>query len=134
MYYKYLNFKDPDYYDYTVMKETFDQHKKTLGYRRLSAVLTKQTGWVVNAKKVLRLMRKFGLKAKYIRDLRPNYRKKRIVENVRADHLKRQFNQPGLVTYKISLKNDVDLAVETLKEAIHSSKEKDLNGLVLHSD
>ena len=38
------------------------------------------------------------------------------------------------MAYKISLKNDLDLVVETLKEAIHSSKEKDLNGLILHSD
>ena len=162
-YYKYLSYQDPDYFDYTLMKETFDQHKKTLGYRRLSAVLRDQTGWVVNAKKVLRLMRKFGLRAKYIRDLKPNYTKKRMVENVRADHLGRNFNQPGWVTditylilsskgkraylstildletrkwvaYKISLKNNLDLVVETLKEAIHFSKEKDLNGLVLHSD
>ena len=43
-------------------------------------------------------MRKFGLKAKYIRDLRPNYSKKRMVENVRANHLKHQFNQPDWVT------------------------------------
>ena len=43
-YYKYLNYQDPDYYDYTVMKETFDQHKKTLGYQRLSALLKEQNG------------------------------------------------------------------------------------------
>jgi hypothetical protein len=43
-YYKYLNFKDPDYPDYAVMKETFNHHKKTLGYRRLSAVLREEYG------------------------------------------------------------------------------------------
>ena len=30
-YYKYLSYQDPDYFDYTVMKETFNQYKKTLG-------------------------------------------------------------------------------------------------------
>jgi len=34
-YYKYLNFKDPDYPEYAVMKETFNHHKKTLGYLTL---------------------------------------------------------------------------------------------------
>ena len=145
-YYKYLNYQDPDYFDYTVMKETFDQHKKALGYRRLSNVPREQHGWVVYAKKVLRLMRKFGLKAKYIRDLRPNYGKKRMMENVRADHLRRNFNQPGWVTditylllspkgkraylstildletrkwvaYKISLRNVVDFVTQTLLNA-----------------
>lgn len=77
------------------MKEKFSQHKKTFGYRRLSAVLREQTGWVINAKKVLRLMRKFGLRAKYIRDLRPNYSKKRIVEIVQGYLRGRQFNQPS---------------------------------------
>jgi transposase InsO family protein len=162
-YYKYLNFKDPDYPDYAVMKETFNHHKKTLGYRRLSAVLRDQYGWVINAKKVLRIMRKFGLRAKYIRDLRPNYSKKRIVENLQADQIKRNFNQAGWVTdityltlyrngpraylstildletrqwvaYKISPKNDFDLVIDTLKDALNVSQEKDLNGLILHSD
>ena len=111
-YYKYLHFKDPDYYDYTVMKETFDQHKKTLGCRRLSAILREQTGWMT-----------------YTTYLTLYKNGPRVHLSSIIDLETRQW-----VAYKISLKNDLDLVVETLKEAIHSSKEKDLNGLVLHSD
>lgn len=162
-YYKYLTFKDPDYIDYTIMKETFEAHKKTLGYRRLTMELRRLHGWIINHKKVSRIMRKFGLRAKYIRDLRPNYTKIRTKGVVRPDLLKRNFNQRGWVTditflllsrkgkraylstildletrkwvaYKISLKNDIELVIHTLKDAINVTQEKDLNGLTLHSD
>ncbi|QWB96649.1 DDE-type integrase/transposase/recombinase [Mycoplasmatota bacterium] len=38
------------------------------------------------------------------------------------------------VAYKIGHRNDNELVMDTLREAIKMSKEKDLNGLVLHSD
>jgi hypothetical protein len=97
-YYKYFNFKDPDYPDYAVMKETFNHHKKTLEYRRLNAVLREEYGWVINAKKVLKIMRKFGLREKYIRDVRPNYTKKRFIKNFQVDQIKHHFHQRGWVT------------------------------------
>ena len=34
-YYKYRNKEDPDYYDYLIIKEIFDDSKGTYGYRRI---------------------------------------------------------------------------------------------------
>ena len=34
-YYKYRNKEDPDYYDYLVIKEIFDDSKGTYGYRQI---------------------------------------------------------------------------------------------------
>jgi transposase InsO family protein len=38
------------------------------------------------------------------------------------------------VAYQIHHRNDIDLVVKTLHKALQNNKEKDLNGLVLHSD
>ena len=35
-YYKYRNAQDKDYYDYLLIKEIFDESKKTYGYRRIA--------------------------------------------------------------------------------------------------
>ena len=35
IYYKYRNKEDPDYYDYLIIKELFDDSKSTYGYRRI---------------------------------------------------------------------------------------------------
>jgi transposase InsO family protein len=162
-YYKYRNTVDPDYQDYLIIKKVFNTHKKTLGYRRMTDELRKAYGLIMNHKKVLRIMNKYGVQAKYIKDLKPNYMKKRFEEQAQLNHLKRNFNQAGWVTdityltlqrngkraylstifdletrnwisYKISYRNDNELVIDTLMEAIENSKEKDLNGLVLHSD
>lgn len=34
-YYKYRNKEDPDYYDYLIIREIFDDSKGTYGYRRI---------------------------------------------------------------------------------------------------
>ena len=34
-FYKYRNRNDPDYYDYLLIKEIFDESKGTYGYRRV---------------------------------------------------------------------------------------------------
>jgi transposase InsO family protein len=160
-YYKYRNTADLDYQDYLIIKKVFDENKKTYGYRRITDELRDEYGWIVNHKKVLRIMKKFGIMAKYIKDLKPNYNKRYIEEQSQKDQLRRDFKQRGWVTdityltlkrngkraylstildletrnwlaYKISYKNDNTLVMDTLNEAI--SKTKDLNGLVLHSD
>jgi transposase InsO family protein len=106
-------------------------------------------------------MRKFGVVSRYIKNLVPNYTKKRNEETARDDLLKRDFNQPGWVTdistlqietngrkaflsvildletrdwvaYRIYNHQRNELVIDTLKSAIH--KAKDPNGLVLHSD
>jgi len=160
-YYKYRNTVDPDYQDYLIIKKIFDKYKKVYGYRRITEDLKRQYGLVMNHKKVLRVMSKYGIMAKYIKDIKPNYPKKYIEEQSQSDQLKRNFKQRGWVTdityltltrngkraylstildletrnwvaYKISYYNDNKLVMDTLNEAIY--KTNDLNGLVLHSD
>lgn len=160
-YYKYRNTIDSDYQDYLIIKEVFNKSKNTYGYRRITDELQNEYGWIVNHKKILRIMNKYRVVAKYIKDIQPNYNKKYTEEQAQADHLKRNFKQRAWVTdityltlkrngkraylstildlekrkwvsYKISYKNDIPLVIDTLNEAI--SKTKDLNGLVLHSD
>jgi putative transposase len=162
-YYKWRHKLDADYPDYQMMKELSRRNKKTLGYRRMIQVLATELGVVMNHKKVLRIMTKFGLRATYIKKLRPNYVKQRHVQQAQADHLQRHFNQRGWVTdirylmmttngkraylstimdletrqwvaYNISTRNDIELVVHTLHKAIDQAKEKELNGLILHSD
>ena len=70
-YYKYQGTIDPNYEDYLIIKKVFNQYKKTYGYRRITDELRDEYGWVINHKKVLRIMKKYGIIAKYIRDLNP---------------------------------------------------------------
>lgn len=160
-YYKYRNTEDPDYQDYLVIKKVFEKYKKSYGYRRITDELRYEYGWIINHKKVLRIMHKYGIMAKYIKDIKPNYTKRYIEEQAQTDQLKRDFKQRGWVTdityltlkrnskraylstimdletrdwvaYKISFRNDNEFVMDTLNEAI--AKTKDLSGLVLHSD
>jgi transposase InsO family protein len=160
-YYKYRNTIDRDYEDYLVIKKAFEDNKRVYGYRRITAFLRQEYGWIINTKKVARIMKKFNIEATYHRKLKVNYSRRTHDEQVREDLLKRNFKQRGWVTditylqlirngekaylstiidletrdwvaYKISKYNDNNLVIETLKEAI--DKTKDLNGLVLHSD
>jgi transposase InsO family protein len=146
-----------------MMKELFRRHKKTLGYRRMTQVLATELGVVMNHKKVLRIMTKYGLRPNYIKKLRPNYGKQRHVKHVKPNHLQRHFHQRGWVTditylmmtphgeraylssiidletrdwvaYQIHHRNDIDLVVNTLHTTLQNNKGKDLNGLILHSD
>ncbi|BCR35783.1 transposase [Mariniplasma anaerobium] len=150
---------DPDYKVYRLVKEVFDSSKKTYGYRRIADEIRDCKGIIINYKKVLRIMRKYGIQAQYIRNIKPNYSKKCIEENIKDDLLKRKFNQRGWVTditylifgskraylstildlktrkvvsHIISSRNDNKLVMDTLNLAI--SKTKDLNGLIIHSD
>ena len=160
-YYKYRNTVDRDYNDYLIIKKVFEDNKKVYGYRRITTYLREEYGWIINSKKVARIMRKYEIRARYDKYSKPNYSKKYFEENIREDLLKRNFKQKGWVTditylqlvrngkraylstiidletrdwvaYKISRKNDNEFVMDTLKEAI--GKTKDLNGLILHSD
>lgn len=160
-YYKYRNTIDRDYEDYLVIKQVFDNNKKVYGYRRITIFLRNEYGWIINSKKVARIMRKYGIEALFHKRIKVNHQKRYREEQAREDLLKRNFKQPGWVTditylqlvrngrkaylstildlktrdwvaYKISYRNDNGLVIDTLKEA--TSKTKDLNGLVLHSD
>ena len=162
-YYKYRDKEDPDYYDYLLIKDIFDESKGTYGYRRVSEGLKIKYGVIFNHKKVVRIMKKYNLKPGYIRRLKPNTIAKRLEENVQPNLVKRQFKTKGLkqiwctditylifgnkraylstiidlydrhvVAYQISKFNNIPLVIDTLNKALE--KEKDVHGLILHSD
>ena len=162
-YYKYRNLEDPDYYDYLIIKEIFDDSKGTYGYRRIVDGLIQKYGVIMNGKKVLRIMKKYNLQAEYIRKTKIKHKNKRIEDNIKPNLLNRNFKTNALnkvwdtditylifkasraylstiidlydrhvVTYKISKTNDNNLVMDTLNDAIN--KEKDVHGLIIHSD
>ena len=162
-YYKYRNTDDPDYTDYLMIKNIFDINKKCYGYRRITEELKNEYGVIMNGKKVLRIMKKYNIQAEYIRKAKIKHKNKRIEDNVQPNLLKRNFNTDALnkvwdtdvtylifkgsraylstiidlydrrvVAYKISKYNDNKLVMDTLNEAI--TKEKDVHGLIIHSD
>ena len=162
-YYKYRNKEDLDYYDYLIIKEIFDDSKGTYGYRRIVEGLLLKYGVVMNGKKVLKIIKKYSLMAEYIRKSRKKHKNEKIENNVKPNLLKRNFTTNALnkvgdtditylifkgsraylstiidlydrhvVAYKISKHNDNKLVMDTLNEAL--TKEKDVHGLILHSD
>jgi len=133
------------------------------GYRRLKKSLLINTGWIVNHKKILRIMNKYGLKVRYKDVFKINYVKKSIEANVKPNLLNRDFNatKPNkkwstdityiihngkraylssimdlytrdIIAYKLSYRIDNKLVLDTLNEAL--SKQKDVTGVILHSD
>ena len=162
-YYKYRNTTDKDYYDYLEIKRVFEEGKELYGARRIKKALLEDTGWIINLKKVRRIMRKYDLKVRYHKVFRTNQNKKRIEENVKPNLLQRNFdaeytNQKwstdityiiyngkraylssimdlytrNIIAHKISYKMDNKLVMDTLNMAI--SKQKDVHGVILHSD
>ena len=116
-----------------------------------------------NHKRVARIMKKYNLKPEYIKRFRPNYGYKRIEENIQPNLVKRKFKTKGLnqiwctdityltwgnkraylstiidlydrhvVAHQISKRNDIKLVIDTLNKALEI--EKDVHGLILHSD
>ena len=162
-YYKYRNKDDPDYYDYLIIKEIFDNSKGTYGYRRIVEGLLQKYGVVMNGKKVLRIMKKYNLMAEYIRKAKKKHKNERIEENIKPNLLKRNFTTDAPnkvwdtdVTYLIFkgtrayLSTIIDLYdrhVVAYKISRHNdnklvidtlneaiAKEKDVHELILHSD
>jgi len=162
-YYKYRYTLDKDYKDYLEIKRIFEEGREMYGYRRIKKSMLEQTGWVINHKKIIRIMKKYNLKVRYKDVFKANWVKKRIAENVKPNLLKRNFkaeyknkkwvtdityliynrkraylssimdlNTRNIISYKISYKLDNELVISTLNEAI--SKQKDVTGLIIHSD
>lgn len=162
-YYKYRNQPDIDYCDYLLIKEIFDDSKGTYGWRRIQEGLKIKFGVIFNHKKVKRIMKKYFIKPKYISRIRPNIQWQRIKENIMPDLLKRKFNPESpnkiwctditylifknkraylssiidlysrkIIAYEISFRNDIPLVIKTLNNALRI--QKDVNGLILHSD
>lgn len=162
-YYKYRNTMDKDYNDYLEIKRVFEEGKELYGAIRIKKALARDTGWIINIKKVRRIMKKFDLKVRYHKVFKTNMNAKRIEENVKPNLLKRNFaaespnqkwvtditylifngermylssimdlNTRNIIAYKISKRMDNKLVMDTLNEAIR--KQKDVHGLILHSD
>ena len=91
-YYKYRNTIDKDYYDYLEIKRVFEEGRELYGARRLKKAILNETGWIVNIKKIRRIMKKYDLKVRYHKVFKKNMNQKRIEENVRPNLLKRDFN------------------------------------------
>lgn len=108
-------------------------------------------------------MKKYGLKPEYIKRLRPKTSSKRIEANVQPNLVQRKFKTKGLnhiwctdvtyliwgnkraylstiidlfdrhvVAYIISKYNDLNIVMDTVNQAF--SREKDVHGLIIHSD
>jgi len=91
-YYKYRNTLDKDYNDYLEIKRVFEEGKELYGARRIKKALLIETGWVVNLKKIRRIMKKYDLKVRYHKVFRTNANQKRIEENVKPNLINRDFN------------------------------------------
>lgn len=162
-YYKYRNTTDKDYYDYLEIKRVFEEGKELYGARRIKKAILRDTGWVVNLKKIRRIMRKYDLKVKYHKVFKKNMNQRRIEENIRPNLLNRNFNANRLnqkwstdITYIIYngkrayLSSIMDLYTRNIiaykisykidnKLVMDTLKEaihkqKDVHGVILHSD
>ena len=162
-YYKYRNTIDKDYYDYLEIKRAFEEGKELYGAIRIKKYLKIETGWIINLKKVRRIMKKYGLKVRYHKVFKTNLVAKRLEENVKPNLLKRNFtaefpNQKWStdITYliykgkRMYLSSIMDLYTRNIisykiskrmdnKLVIDTlneaiRKQKDVHGVILHSD
>jgi len=96
-YYEWLKTSDEpdkDYQDYLVIKEIFEQGRGKLGYRMVCIHLKSEKQIIMNHKKVMRIMNKYGLvtkirKANPYKQVNKKTREHRIFEN----KLNREFKQ-----------------------------------------
>ena len=162
-YYKYRNKDDPDYLDYLMIKNVFDNNKKCYGYRRITDGLLNEYGIIMNHKKVLRIMEKYHIQPEYIRKAKIKHRNRRIEDNVKPNLLNRNFNVDNRnkvwvtdITYLICenkrayLSTILDLHnrrvvaykisksnnIHLVMDTLNEAiaKEKDVKGIILHSD
>ncbi|WP_425289045.1 IS3 family transposase [Spiroplasma endosymbiont of Clivina fossor] len=56
-YYKQRFNNKNDFKEINIIKKIFEKHKKCYGYRRLKIAIEKETGWIINHKKLLKLMK-----------------------------------------------------------------------------
>lgn len=133
------------------------------GYRRIKKALLIKTGWVVNHKKILRIMKKYNLKVRYKDVFKINWVKKAIEENIKPNLIQRNFKADCEnkkwstdITYLIHngkrayLSSIMDLYTKniiaykisyTMNNSIvidvlneAITKQKDVTGLIIHSD
>ncbi|MGG3865486.1 IS3 family transposase, partial [Aneurinibacillus aneurinilyticus] len=145
-----------------LIRKVYHRYEGKYGYRQLQLFLWQDDGIWMNHKKVLRLMQKLGLQASIRRKRRFNMKDK-VAERVAKNLLKRDFtaDKPNqkwvtgvtqyrvgerwlylsavkdvfnneIVAYQLSERNDNDLVLQTFTKAF--AKQKDVTGLVVHSD
>ena len=161
-YYKYYKQIDKDYDEYLLIKEIFDESKGTYGYRRIEKGLLQKWGLIMNHKKVQRIMKKYHLKPQYTKRIKnksykrieENVKPNLVNRNFNTDSPNRIWTTDitylilnnkraylstildlydrKIVAYKISYRNDLNIVIDTLNEAIN--KRKDVKGLIIHSD
>lgn len=153
---------DKDQITKEIIRTTFERYNKVYGYRQIQLFLLQDHGLWINHKKVLRLMQEMGLRARIRRKYRNN-RVWNIGDRVVKNVLERKFlaEKPNekwvtditqyrvgeewlylsaikdlynneIVAYHMSLRNDKQLVLQTFAQAFE--KEKDVNGLIVHSD
>ena len=117
----------------------------------------------MNGKKVLRITKKYNLIPEYIKKATIKHKNKRIEDNIKPNLLNRKFTTKKknkvwvtdvtylvykesraylstiidlydrqVISYVISKRNDLKLVIDTLNQAL--MKEKDVYGLIIHSD
>jgi len=162
-YYKYRYKIDPDFFDYKLIKDIFDESKGTYGYRRIQEGLKIKYGVIFNHKKLKRIMKKFSLKAKYLKRIKNNKGMQRVQENVMPNIVKRRFRPTQVnkiwctdVTYlifkekRMYLSTIIDLFdrkivaykiskynnLRIVTDVLNEAiaKRKNVHGLIIHSD
>ena len=162
-YYKYRNTTDKDYYDYMEIKRVFEEGKELYGARRIKKALEINTGWIVNLKKIRRIMKKYDLKVRYHKVFKSHKNKQRFEENVKPNLIKRNFKaeEPNQkwstdITYliyngkRMYLSSIMDLNTRNIisykiskqmdnklvTDTLNDAirKQKDVHGVILHSD
>jgi len=163
-FYAYLKRKkiDKDQAEKVVIRTTFERYNKIYGYRQIQLFLLQHHGIRMNHKKVYRLMHELGIRSRIRRKYRHNRMWNigdRVVKNVidrkfQAENpnekwvtditeyrvgevwlylsaIKDLYNNE-IVAHHMSLRNDKQLVLQTFAQAFE--KEKDVNGLIVHSD
>ena len=162
-YYKYRNTIDKDYYDYLEIKRVFEEGEELYGAVRIKKALLRDTGWIVNLKKIRRIMKKYDIKVRYHKVFKKNTNKDRLEENVRPNLLKRNFyaDKPNQkwstdITYIIyngkraylssimdlysrdiiAYKISYKIDNKLVMDTLNEAifKQKDVHGVILHSD
>ena len=162
-YYKYRNTIDKDYYDYLEIKRVFEEGDELYGAVRIKKALLRDTGWIVNLKKIRRIMKKYDIKVRYHKVFKKNTNKDRLEENVRPNLLKRNFyaDKPNQkwstdITYIIyngkraylssimdlysrdiiAYKISYKIDNKLVMDTLNEAicKQKDVHGVILHSD
>lgn len=104
---------------YVLIKEIFEESKRTYGYRRVCEGLLVKYGVTFNADSLNKV---WTTDITYL-----IYNNKRLYLSTILDLYDRK-----VVAYKISKFNNIPLVVDTLNEAI--AKRKDVKGTIIHSD